>query len=125
MRHRIIEPVSEHGRIQVEYDWRCGAGWSGIRLECSGKPARATEGSLEQFITEHYWGYAKQRNAASLEYEVEHEPWRVWNADTAAFEGDVAELYGPELSKCVNCSPDSAFLADGSSVVVYSGRKLA
>jgi uncharacterized protein YqjF (DUF2071 family) len=125
MRHRLAGPVSEGGRISVEYAWRRAGAWSSIRMECSGQPAPAAEGSLQQFITEHYWGYATQRRGAGLEYEVGHVPWRVWNATASRFEGDVAGLYGAGLAAGLSQEPDSAFLADGSSVVVYGGRRLA
>lgn len=124
MRHRIVEPVSEHGRIQVDYRWRHGGAWNSLSVECSGRPRLAAEGSLEQFITEHYWGYAAQPDGGCVEYQVEHERWRVWNAAVASFEGKPAALYGPELADCLARDPDSAFLADGSPVVVYSGTRM-
>ena len=125
MAHRLLEPVSEHGRVSVEYRWRYRGQWSGLKLECSGRPAFAAEGSHEQYITEHYWGYTSQPDGASLEYEVQHEPWRIWRADKASFEGDVSALYGVELASCLKRAPDSAFLAEGSSVVVYPATALA
>ncbi len=124
MRHQIVEPVSEHGRVQADYRWRHGGKWNSLRVECAGRPALAAEGSLEQFITEHYWGYAGQRDGGCLEYQVEHERWRVWKAAVAKFEGDPSGLYGPQLAACLDREPDSAFLADGSSVIVYSGVRL-
>ena len=36
------------------------------------------EGSLEQFISEHYWGYSRRRRGDSIEYHVAHDSWRVW-----------------------------------------------
>ena len=125
MSHRIVEPVSEFGRVQTEYRWRHAGKWNSVRVECEGKPARAPEGSLEQFITEHYWGYAAQPDGGSVEYEVEHEPWRVWKPGVARFEGETSGLYGPQLAACLNREPDSAFLADGSAVTVYSGNRIA
>jgi uncharacterized protein YqjF (DUF2071 family) len=124
MRHQIVEPVSEHGRVQVEYGWRHDGQWSSVRVECEGRPGRAAEGSLEQFITEHYWGYAAQPDGSCLEYQVEHEPWRVWKPTLARFQGEPVGLYGAELGDYLSRKPDSAFLADGSGVVVYSGRRI-
>jgi hypothetical protein len=124
MAHQVIEPTSEHGRVQAEYRWRFQGAWNRLRVECSGRPALAREGSLEQFITEHYWGYAAQPEGGSLEYEVAHDPWRVWTAAQAVFQGDTAGLYGADLAKCLNGEPDSAFLAEGSAVKVYPGNRL-
>lgn len=124
MSHRIIEPVSEHGRVQAEYRWRHRGKWSSIRVEASGRPAVPAPGSLEEFITEHYWGYASQPGGGCLEYQVAHEKWRVWTANPAGFEGEMSALYGPKLAACLNRPPDSAFLAEGSPVVVYQGAKI-
>jgi hypothetical protein len=121
MRHRIAGPVSEGGRTTVEYGWRVDGRWAELHLECEGKPKRPAEGSLEQFITEHYWGYAAQPRGGTVEYRVEHEPWRVWHSAQAKFVGDCVPLYGTELARCLAPVPDSALLAEGSAVVVYPG----
>jgi uncharacterized protein YqjF (DUF2071 family) len=124
MTHKIVEPTSEHGRLQAEYRWRHEGQWNRLRAECSGKPLPARPGSLEQFITEHYWGYSAQPAGGSIEYQVTHEPWRIWTATTADFEGHPANLYGADLAACLRRTPDSAFLAEGSAVTVYSGQPI-
>jgi uncharacterized protein YqjF (DUF2071 family) len=124
MRHHIVEPVSEFGRVQVEYGWRYKEQWNSVRVECEGRPSLAAEGSLEQFITEHYWGYAAQPDGSCLEYQVEHEPWRVWKPTIARFEGDPIGLYGEQFGACLKREPHSVFFADGSGVVVYAGRRI-
>jgi hypothetical protein len=122
MRHRISGPVSEGGRTTVQYGWRVDGRWAELRMECEGKPVRPAEGSVEQFIAEHYWGYASQPDGRTVEYRVEHEPWRVWHATHARFEGNCAPLYGNELAECLKSPPESALLAEGSAVVVHSGK---
>jgi uncharacterized protein YqjF (DUF2071 family) len=124
MRHQVIEPTSEHGRMQAEYRWRHNQKWNSLRVECSGRPALPSEGSLDQFITEHYWGYARQPDGSAMEYQVEHDRWRIWTAPQAKFQGDAAALYGAGLAECLNREPDSAFLAQGSPVVVYPGSRI-
>jgi uncharacterized protein YqjF (DUF2071 family) len=122
MRHRISGPVSEGGRTTVQYAWRVDGRWAELRMECEGKPARPAEGSVEQFIAEHYWGYAAQPDGRTIEYRVEHEPWRLWHASDARFEGNCAPLYGNELAGCLKSQPDSALLAEGSTIVVHPGK---
>ena len=129
MAHQAIEPTSEHGRMQAEYRWRYRQKWNSLRVECSGRPGLAPEGSLDRFITEHYWGYAAQPAGrgnvpSSLEYEVVHDRWRIWTATVAKFAGDATGLCGSELARCLNRDPDSALLAEGSSVAVYPGRRI-
>jgi hypothetical protein len=43
---------------------------------------------------------------------------------TAGFEGDASGLYGLELGRVLQGRPSSAFIADGSPVTVFKGRKL-
>ena len=94
------------------------------RSNADGNPSLAAEGGLEQFISEHYWGYSRRRDGRSLEYHVAHEPWRIWRASNAAFEGDGAALYGSDLGGVVARPPRSAFIADGSAVLVYAARRI-
>jgi uncharacterized protein len=122
MPHRVVRNES---RMEVEYYWRSGTEWCKLQAHASGPPSRPTEGSLEQFITEHYWGYSRQPNGRTVEYHVQHVPWKVWNATQANFSGDTRDLYGEELSKLLKQTPSSAFVADGSPVKVLRGCALS
>ena len=121
MKHRVDKTGAT---ITAEYEWQQGGAWSKIYVHASGDPTPAGEGSLEQFITEHYWGYSKQRNGSSLEYRVLHVPWNVWKSTAAGFEGDATGVYGVELGTVLQRPPDSAFIADGSPVSVLMGKKI-
>jgi len=122
MRHSI-ESLA-HSGFSVEYGWRPRSGWNRIKLTTEGNPALPEDGSEEQFITEHYWGYAAQPRGGCLEYRVAHPSWRVWNSRDARLEGDLTEIYGPEFAEILRHQPKSAFLAEGSEVAVHRGRKL-
>jgi uncharacterized protein YqjF (DUF2071 family) len=122
MRSRIYRNGEE---VMAEYEWLFHAQWYRLHAEASGIPCHAEEGSLQQFITEHYWGYAAQSGGGCLEYQVAHAPWRVWTATRAGFEGDGDALYGPGFGSVLRRPPDSAFLADGSPIVVSTGRRIA
>ncbi len=84
----------------------------------------AAEGSEEEFITEHYWGYSRQPHGGTLEYRVEHPRWCIWPAKQAEFECDVAGLYGDVFRPFLSVSPASALLADGSPVRVHRGVRI-
>jgi uncharacterized protein len=121
MKHRI----NMNGATKTaEYEWQLRGAWSKLYAHASGAPAPAEEGSLEQFTTEHYWGYSTQRSGVTLEYRVSHVPWNVWKTTAAGFEGDATALYGFELGKVLQRRPDSAFVADGSPVAVFGGKKI-
>lgn len=112
------------GGCAVEYAWRVQERWNKLKVTAMGSPALPDEESEEQFITEHYWGYATQQDGSCIEYRVTHPSWRVWRVLEAQFEGDVADLYGDKLAQALTATPRSAFLAEGSEIAVYRGRKL-
>ena len=108
----------------VEYSWRAGSRWNTLRLRSMGSPALFEPGSQEQFITEHYWGYTRQRDGGTVEYEVQHPPWRVWQVTDPALDCDVARVYGAAFVEALSQTPRSAFLAEGSPVAVLSAVHL-
>jgi uncharacterized protein YqjF (DUF2071 family) len=109
--------------LRVEYAWRLAGRWNRLALTATGEPCEMVEGSLEQFIAEHYWGYCAPPDGGTIEYRVAHPPWRIWNAVEPEFTGDSEALYGPEFSAVLRQTPDSALLSEGSRVVVYAGNK--
>lgn len=108
----------------VEYAWRHGRRWNRLALETTGTPAIPEPGSQEDFITEHYWGYTRQRDGGTVEYQVDHPRWRVWQTREPRLECDVAALYGDQFVDALAAHPRSAFLAEGSSITVYAPRRL-
>lgn len=121
MSHQVRQDGSE---LAVEYGWRSNGSWSRMSLTVAGNPALPEEGSQEQFITEHFWGYAAQRDGGCTEYRVAHESWRVWSGGTAHFTGNLEEVYGRDLAGALGTAPASALLAEGSEVAVYRGKRL-
>ena len=116
---------SDGADLAVEYGWRLRGEWNRLKAITAGEAFIAAEGSVEQFISEHYWGYGRTRNHGTIEYQVSHEPWRVWKTNQASFAGSMEELYGEELNAILTSPPDSAFVAEGSPVSVHRGAKLA
>jgi uncharacterized protein YqjF (DUF2071 family) len=124
MRHRITGE-RDGGPRRVEYGWLQHGQWSHLRVESSAAPALPAPDSEAAFVTEHYWGYVRQRDGSTVEYRVEHPPWRVAHGGQVWLEGDLEALYGPRFAKCLSRSPVSAFLAEGSPVVVRRGRSVS
>lgn len=109
---------------QVEYVWKHAGNWQRLMVETTGDPQPLANGSEEEFIAEHYWGYTARRDGTTSEYHVSHDHWRVWQVSHAEFECDVASLYGAGFAEPLGGPPSSAFLAEGSPVTVYEGRRL-
>jgi uncharacterized protein YqjF (DUF2071 family) len=118
MAHRI-------GDESVQYSWHTSAGWSRLEVSELGPGAPAAPGSEEEFITTRHWGYTRQRDGSTVEYEVRHPPWNVRRARAMVLAGDLAGTYGAAFAAVLGETPSSAFLADGSAVTVHSPRRIA
>jgi len=118
MRSRVPSaPVDAPGRLT--YEWRLGGAWQGLAATAVGAPAVPAPDSEAAFITEHHWGYTRQRDGSTLEYEVEHPPWRLWAAEAPELRADGARLYGAAFAPALARPPASALVALGSAVAVY------
>jgi uncharacterized protein YqjF (DUF2071 family) len=124
MRHAIAAQNGDDAPGTVRYEWRQRAGWSALSVEASGSATALAPGSEAEFITEHYWGYTRQRDGDTVEYHVTHPRWRTWTVNSAAVRGDLAELYGATLGDVLSRPPDSAFLAEGSAIAVHFPSRL-
>jgi uncharacterized protein len=122
MNHEI---VANSASVAAVYEWRLDGKWCRLHAKASQPSIQPAEGSLEQFITEHYWGYAAQPGGGCKEYQVVHVPWRVWTAADAGVDGNCEPLYGADFSRILNRPPDSAFIADGSPVHVFHGKRIS
>ena len=120
MRHSV-QIGAGGGASSASYEWRRGGVWEGLSVRFSGEPKLSAEDSEHAFITEHYWGYAGGAGRASLEYRVEHPRWRVWDTSAAELRCDVRALYGAEFAEALAGPPSTAFVAEGSAVVVRHG----
>ncbi len=125
MRHRIEpETGSATAPRTVSYSWRFRGRENRMELSADGNAVEPAEGSDVEFITEHYWGYARRRGGRTTEYHVEHPRWRVRTATATELDCDVAGLYGSQFVAFLKTPPASAFLADGSNVTVFRGTPI-
>jgi uncharacterized protein YqjF (DUF2071 family) len=123
MRHQIRIEAARGAPTFVQYEWKTAAAWAGVRLTPQGANAPLVPGSEEEFITQHYWGYTRQRDGSTVEYEVRHPTWRIWSARDALLSGDVSRAFGA-FGEHLRGEPHSAWLADGSTVSVYAPVRL-
>lgn len=123
MSHR--SQMGDEGAIRrTSYEWTLKGRKNHLEVCTKGEAEIVQAGSCEEFITEHYWGYASQRDGGTMEYQVEHPQWRVWPAQEARLDCAVEDLYGKAFTKFLHQTPASAFLADGSPVTVFQGTRL-
>src|SRR5262249_7799465 len=96
MRHQVeLRHGSAAGAVRDE--WLHARRWNELSTSIHGEPTLPLTGSEEEFITEHYFGYTRQRDGSTIEYEVEHSPWRVWPASSARYDCDVEAIYGKDF----------------------------
>ena len=123
MRHTIDLPAPSESRAgKVEYAWRWEGRWNLLRVRTSGSAYLIVPGTEEEFIAEHYWGYTRQEDDGTLEYEVAHPRWQIRRGE-GSLDCDVATLYGPQFAEALE-TPSSVFVAEGSDVTVFRGARL-
>ncbi|MEM8668535.1 MAG: DUF2071 domain-containing protein [Planctomycetota bacterium] len=74
-------------------------------------------GSISEFITEHYWGYAKGKSS-TLEYKVEHPQWICAPVNRYMIDVDFAAVYGSSFAVLNELAPYNVLYARGSDVSV-------
>jgi uncharacterized protein len=90
-----------------------------LSIQAKNTPTSITPKSEEEFIFEHYYGYNKLNNQTTIEYAVEHPRWQTYPVMESHLQCDVEKLYGAEFVPFINnITPHSAYLAEGSSVIV-------
>jgi uncharacterized protein YqjF (DUF2071 family) len=120
MRSTIAHDPAPH----VSYEWSLGDHWHACSARGAGlEGSLPAPDSLATFITEHYWGYTRQRNGGTVEYHVDHPRWTVWPATDVQASADLSLLSGT-LAPFLSAPPRSAFIADGSAVTVFRPQLL-
>jgi len=125
MRHQIDS--NENG-VTAKYEWCRERQWSGLTVRAAGEAREPAAGSVEEFVTERYFGYTRLPNGGTAEFEVQRSPWRIWCATEACLHGDMTATYGETFAEVLSATYHSAWIADGSpaaahrSVVVVPGK---
>jgi hypothetical protein len=117
--------VDLNGAIKkAEYEWRLNGAWckfSRAGRGCSRPRRRGQLGTIHYrallglFVQAEGRLFGILRLTCALERLDRH---------FAGFEGDASALYGLELGKVLRRRPDPAFIADGSPVIVYKGKRI-
>lgn len=106
------------------YSWRGEGAEHSLTGSVSGPARPLVPGSEAEFVTEHYWGYNRQRGGTTLEYRVEHPRWRVWTCEDARYLKPARASPFGAFDEVLGEEPLSAFLAVGSEVEVHRGAVL-
>ncbi len=121
MRHRWEESPSSQ---RYRYEWQHQGHWNHLEVTTDGEPQPLIEGSEEQFIAEHYWGYARRGQRSTTEYEVVHRSWLTRPVRDYSIECRAGALYGAQFAEPLSQRPSSVFLAVGSPVAIRFGKTI-
>lgn len=110
--------------IGVGYRWRKKGKWNNIQVSAEVKKVDIEQGSVDEFITEHYWGYAKVDSSRTNEYEVTHPKWQIYPVSDVTIDIDFALNYGKSFEFLSEVEPSSVMLAEGSVITVEPKRKI-
>ena len=117
-------PPGEDQPRSVEYQWNGREGKGALEVSDLQSLGYPQPESIEEFVTERYWGYNAQPDGSTLEYLVDHPRWRVQIAESYRIEGDIGEVFGPVFAGPLKGVPVCALLAEGAPTAIYQGTKL-
>ena len=117
----IWDDSSEH--LKVAYQWKYKGKNNVFEVNALKNADFIPVSSFDEFITEHYWGYAKH-DKKTVEYEVTHPKWLAYDVQSYKIDVDFGQVYGSEFEFLNAEKPVSVLLAEGSEITVEQQRFL-
>jgi len=115
MQHTWLETKASR---EVTYKWKKKSDWQTLQIIAAPEASLMAAGSETEFITEHYWGYARVNEVKSNQYEVTHPRWEQYAVKEYTVAVDFELNYGKQFKFLNNCSPASVMLAEGSPISI-------
>lgn len=112
------------GKLLVSYEWRPRRLWYTLAVEAAAAAEPIAPGSVEEFITEHYWGYTKRSRGGTSVYDVHHPRWQMYPVERYKVAVDFGATYGPAFAGLTGTAPANVLLAEGSAISVGGGERL-
>lgn len=114
--------LQQESSLLCGYDWKYRGQWNTLEAVSNGQTQPIIEGSDAEFITQHFWGYARRSGQPTVEYQVDHPLWKQYPVNEYRIQCDFGQLYGESFSFLRRCEPDSVHFAEGSAVSVFPKR---
>ena len=115
---------SENNQRTIQYKWKKENKWNSIKIEATVRKFNIESNSETEFITEHYWGYAKVNTHKTNEYELTHPKWEAYSVNNYEIDVDFGTVYGKEFEFLNSTDPTSVMLAEGSEITVENKRTI-
>ncbi len=122
--HHTWQQLPNH-QLEINYEWKHRGLWQRLGVRAENRLESMPPGSLEEFITQHYWGYTPTRSGGTAEYAVEHARWQVYPVQQHRIACNFASLYGPDFADLNDRQPDHVLLAEGAPVSIRWGGRIA
>lgn len=111
--------TSDNETMHIGYSWKSSGRWNKLEVTSAATPVPLVKDSMEEFITEHFWGYSLINKKSTGEYRVDHPRWDIYNITDYTVDCDFGRLYGNEFGFLEKQTPASVFLAEGSPISVF------
>lgn len=108
--------------ISANYTWGKASKFSATAQL---QPQPIAVDSIEEFITEHYWGYAAINKDQTNQYGVEHPRWNAHPLINYHIQTNFESLYGSHFAFLNSAEPHSVLFAEGSAVSVRKGYPIS
>ena len=108
----------------VSYLWKKNKIWHSFTVQATLNSSEIKSYSETEFITEHYWGYAKVTDSKTNEYEVTHPIWKQYLVTHSEINVDFGAVYGTDFEFINRLKPNSVMLIEGSEITVENKTKI-
>lgn len=102
----------------ITYQWLLNKQWQSISVETNKKNEPIIANSFEEFIFDHYYGYAKVNSEKTEEYEVVHQKWETQTVLNYHINCDFEKMYGYPFKFLNEAKPLLVFITEGSNVAI-------
>ena len=114
--------LTDNNELTVGYEWKYKHQWNKLKVVAEPISKLIAEGSKEEFITQHFWGYSSTRKKETVEYEVAHPKWESYPVKNYSINCDFEGLYGSSFGYLSQIQPESVMLAEGSEIAVFNKK---
>ena len=108
----------------VAYYWKKNKIWQSFKVTAALEVSEIEKNSETEFITEHYWGYAKVNETTTNEYQVTHPRWKQYKVESSAIDVDFDLVYGKDFEFLNHVKPTSIMLIEGSKITIEGKKTL-
>jgi len=115
MRH-TLETDGENIDVRFEWKTKSGKRWNSLSAHAGALTEDIPQGSQEEFIFEHYYGYNKLSEHKTIEYSVAHSRWQVYPVQSFELDCDTLDLYGPDFVPYITSKPLSVIWQEGQQL---------